>query len=178
MSRSAAPTGPRLLPVPGESVAGASGAGLPGRGVPARHAPDQSQPAGAAAGTNRNVTVHEGGGNRMPQPRRHLDNAAKQRAYRVRQDLARQEQQQAKGLPPTPPLPTIPARARWQALLTHARVALETVQTEVQAYWDERSEAWQESDRGSAMAEDLEQLAVVLDGLAELAAASGPTSLA
>jgi len=110
----------------------------------------------------------------MPQPRRHPDNAAKQRAYRARQDLARQEQQQAKGLPPLPALSTVPARARWQALLTHARLALETVQTEVQTYWDERSEAWQESGRGAAMAEELEQLVVVLDALADLAPAAEP----
>jgi hypothetical protein len=110
----------------------------------------------------------------MPQPRRHADTAAKQRAYRARQALARQEEQQAKGLPPMPPLPTIPARARWQALLTHARVALETVQMEVQAYWDARSETWQESERGSALVEELEQLGVMLDDLAELAAVSGP----
>jgi hypothetical protein len=112
MSRSAAPTGRRLLPVPGESAAWASGAGLPGRGVPARHAPDQSRQDGAAAGTNRNVTIHEGGGNRMPQPRRHLDNAAKQRAYRVRQDLARPEGQQAKGLPYASTYGSAPAHGR------------------------------------------------------------------
>lgn len=36
----------------------------------------------------------------MPQPRRHQDNAAKQRAYRARQGQARRAEQQAKGLPP------------------------------------------------------------------------------
>ena len=110
----------------------------------------------------------------MPPPRRYPDNATKQAAYRARQAQARTQEQQAKGLPVTPPLPTMPARARWQALLTHARLARETVQTEVQAYWDERSEAWQESDRGSALADELEQLGVVLDALAELAPAAEP----
>lgn len=106
----------------------------------------------------------------MPQPRQHPDNAAKQRAYRARQAQARAAELQAKGLPGTPPLPTIPARARWQALLAHARAAMETVQLEMQAYWDDRSESWQESERGIAVAEDLAQLGTVLDEVAALIA--------
>lgn len=106
----------------------------------------------------------------MPQPRQHADHAARQRAYRARQAQARAAEQQAKGLPPTPPLPTIPARARWQALLAQARVALETVEAEMLAYYDARSEPWQESERGSALAEDLDQLALVLEELAPLSA--------
>jgi len=104
----------------------------------------------------------------MPQPRRHPDNAAKQRAYRARQVQARTQEQQAKGLPPAAPLPTVPSRARWQALLTQAQRALETVQSEMLAYYDNRSEPWQESERGIALTEDLEQLSAVLDELVVL----------
>ncbi|MGH2390005.1 MAG: hypothetical protein ACRDIE_17550 [Chloroflexota bacterium] len=107
----------------------------------------------------------------MPQPRRHADPAAKQRAYRARQAQARTQELQAKGLPPAPPLPTIPARACRQALPAQARVALETVQSAMQTYGDERSETWQESERGPALAEDLEQLGIVLDELAVLTGA-------
>src|SRR5579859_6251530 len=74
----------------------------------------------------------------MPQQRRYEDNAAKQRAYRARQAQARREEQQAKGLPPAPPLPTLPGTARWQALLTQARLALETARDEMQAYYEDR----------------------------------------
>ena len=104
----------------------------------------------------------------MPQQRRHQDNAAKQRAYRARQAQARREEQQAKGLPPAPPLPTLPGRARWQALLTQARLALETTRDEMQAYYEDRSEAWQQGERAATLAEQIEQLEVVLEDLEAL----------
>jgi hypothetical protein len=104
----------------------------------------------------------------MPQQRRHQDNAAKQRAYRARQAQARREEQQAKGLPPAPPLPTLPGRARWRALLAQARLALETTRDEMQAYYEDRSEAWQQGERAATLAEQIEQLEVVLEDLEAL----------
>ncbi len=101
----------------------------------------------------------------MPQPRRYQDNAAKQRAYRTRQEQARREEQQAKGLPPAPPLPTLPSRERWQALLTQARLALETARDEMHAYYDDRSDAWQQGERAATLAEEIEQLDVILEEL-------------
>ena len=62
----------------------------------------------------------------MPQQRQYPDNAAKQRAYRARQAQARRSELTAKGLPPAPPLPTLPSRARWEALFAQARHALQT----------------------------------------------------
>jgi hypothetical protein len=106
----------------------------------------------------------------MPQQRRYQDNAAKQRAYRARQAQARREGQQAKGLPPAPPLPTLPSRARWQALITQARLALETARDEMHAYYEDRSEAWQEGERASALAEQIEHLEVILEDLEALPA--------
>ena len=104
----------------------------------------------------------------MPQQRRYQDNAAKQRAYRARQAQARRAEQQAKGLPPASPLPTLPSRARWQALLTQARLALETTRDEMQAYYEDRSEAWQQGERAAMLAEQIEQLEVVLEDLEAL----------
>jgi hypothetical protein len=104
----------------------------------------------------------------MPQQRRYHDNAAKQRAYRARQAQARREEQQAKGLPPAPPLPTLPSTARWQALLTQARLALETARDEMQAYYEDRSEIWQQGERAATLAEQIDQLGVVLDELEAL----------
>ena len=101
----------------------------------------------------------------MPQQRRYQDNADKQRAYRARQAQARRAEQQAKGLPPAPPLPTLPGRARWQALLAQARLALETVRDEMHAYYEERSEAWQQGERAATLAEQIDQLEVVLTEL-------------
>ena len=104
----------------------------------------------------------------MPQERRYPDNAAKQRAYRARQAQARCAEQQAKGLPPAPPLPTLPSRARWQALVTQAHLALETARDEMQAYYDDRSEAWQQGERAATLVEQIDQLDAVLAELAAL----------
>src|SRR5258707_276546 len=101
----------------------------------------------------------------MPQQRQHTDAAAKQRAYRARQAQARLAEQQAKGLPPAPPLPTLPSRARWQPLLAQARLWLETVRDEMQGYYDARSEAWQEGERAAILADHLDQVAAVIDDL-------------
>jgi len=101
----------------------------------------------------------------MPQPRHYPDAAARQRAYRARQAQARQTEQAAKGLPSAPPLPTLPSRARWQALLEHARGALETTRDEIQTYCEARSSVWQESERAAALQEQLDAIEQVLDAL-------------
>jgi hypothetical protein len=106
----------------------------------------------------------------MPQQRRYADNAARQQAYRARQDQARRADLQAKGLPPGSPLPTLPSQARWQALICRARLALETARDEMQAYYDDRTEAWQQGERAAALADQIDQLEVVL---AELDALPG-----
>lgn len=104
----------------------------------------------------------------MPQPRQHADHAARQRAYRDRQAQARRTELQAKGLPPSPPIATLPSRARWQALTAHARLALETVRDEEQAYYDDRSEQWKDGDRASLLTDHLEALEQLLDALDDL----------
>jgi hypothetical protein len=101
----------------------------------------------------------------MPQVRRYPDAAAKQRAYRARQAQARQAEQAAKGLPPAPPLPTRPSRARWQALLHHARSALELTRDEMQTYVDARSAAWQESERAALLQDQFDAIEQALDAL-------------
>jgi hypothetical protein len=101
----------------------------------------------------------------MAQQRHYPDNAAKQRAYRVRQAQARCTEQESKGLPAAPSLPTLPSRARWQALLAHARLFLETARDEMQSYYDDRSEAWQQSGRAAALQDQLDSLGQALDEL-------------
>jgi hypothetical protein len=104
----------------------------------------------------------------MSQVKHYPNAAARQRAYRERQAQARRVEQEAKGLPPAPPIATLPGRARWQALIEQARLALETARDEMQSYWDDRSEAWQEGERGEAMQGRIEALAQTIDGLADL----------
>ena len=104
----------------------------------------------------------------MPQPRRYSDAAAKQRAYRQRQEAARQAERAAKGLPPGPTIPTLPSTARWRALIAQAQLALQTVHEEMQTYAEERSDAWQQSDRAQALSESLEAVERALDELPAL----------
>ncbi|MDR3455133.1 MAG: hypothetical protein P4L96_20400 [Rhodoferax sp.] len=101
----------------------------------------------------------------MPQPRQYADNAAKQRAYRTRQAQARLAEQAAKGLPPVPPLPTVPSSARWQALLTQAQLYLQTARDEMHAYYDARSDAWQQGERAATLQDQLDCLEQALDEL-------------
>ena len=98
-------------------------------------------------------------------PDRNQTRAEIQAAYRQRQKQAMQEQLKQKGLPAAPLIPTIPAAPRWTALLAAARANIETARDEMQAYFDDRSEVWQESERGEAMQERIEQLENTLDTL-------------
>ncbi len=95
----------------------------------------------------------------MPTPQLYASAADKQKAYRARQEAARLELLKAKAMPTAPAIPTMPGEARWQALNAHALAALETIQSEMQAYFDDRSETWQESDKGEAFQERIEALA-------------------
>jgi hypothetical protein len=104
----------------------------------------------------------------MPTPRQHPNHAARQQAYRERQEQARRQALQAKGLPATPTLPTLPGTARWQALREQARQALSTLRDEMQAYHDQRREAWQESERGEAMRDWIEACDELLTAVDDL----------
>jgi hypothetical protein len=73
-----------------------------------------------------------------------------------------------------PPLPTLPSRARWQALLTQARLALETVRDEMQTYDEDRSEAWQQGERAATLAAQIDHLEVVLNELEALPPCEAP----
>ena len=101
----------------------------------------------------------------MPTPRQYSSQAEKQAAYRQRQAEARRAEQQAKGLPALPSVPTLPGDKRWKAMQEQARALLQTMAEEMQAYYDERSEQWQESDKGDAMQERLDALESIVTDL-------------
>ena len=71
-------------------------------------------------------------------------------------------------MPPAPAIPTMPGERRWAALAAQAQSDLETVQREMQDYYDERSEAWQEGEKGDDFQERLDRLDVVLADLGDL----------
>ena len=64
----------------------------------------------------------------MPEVKKHLSNAARQRAYRFRKNAARRAEQAAKGLPA---IPTMPSLARWRALKCNALKLLEALASEM-----------------------------------------------
>jgi len=98
----------------------------------------------------------------VPTPQKHESRAARQKAYRRRQADARLAERKAKGLPRAPPISTMPGAARWTALREQAHALLETLRKEMDCYWDERSELWQESDRGEEMRESIERIDEIL----------------
>jgi len=104
----------------------------------------------------------------MPQPQKYASHAARQAAYRLRCRQARANEQAQRGLPALPSVPTLPGTARWQAALSSAQLLLETVQAEMQAYFDERSEAWQEGERGQQFMGRQEALEAALSSLEEV----------
>lgn len=104
----------------------------------------------------------------MPQPRGHASSAARQAAYRKRCGTAHSLVLAAKGLPQLPAIPMIAGRARWNASLMAAHTLATTVMDEMQAYYDDRSENWQESAKGEEHQEKIAAVEAVLEALDEL----------
>lgn len=94
----------------------------------------------------------------MPTPRRYPSHAQRQAAYRQRVAAARQEELQAKGMAPLPRVASMPGTRRWAAMREQALWLLQKVEEEMRDYYDQRSEGWQGSERGEAMAERLQAL--------------------
>ena len=97
----------------------------------------------------------------MPTKRKYATNADRQAAYRARCDT----------MTPSACLPTptsIALYRRWAALTIQARGIMEGVAEEMVAYEKERSEAWQNSERGEFFHENVETLEEILDLLRDL----------
>lgn len=95
-------------------------------------------------------------------------NAQRQAVWRKRQAQARQEALAAKGLPLSPPIPTMPGTLRWKAQHALARATLEAMKDEMQDYLEARTERWLESQRGQDMASRIEQLDDILATVEDL----------
>lgn len=114
----------------------------------------------------RHVTHPEGA--EMPQPRIHASQAHRQAAYRQRTKEAREQQLQEKGLRPVPALPNVPGIPRWQQAIDNAVDLLSIVADEMSNYFDDRSEQWQESDKGERFRERLDALCEARDAIVDL----------
>jgi hypothetical protein len=104
----------------------------------------------------------------MPTPKKYESPAEKQKAYRERMSVARLQELKQKGLPAAPVIPTMPSSARWRALEAQALAALETVRDEMREYYEERSEEWQESERGEEFSTRLDAVEEVVSSLGSL----------
>ena len=104
----------------------------------------------------------------MPQQRKHASAAQRQAAYRARMEQARASQQRERGLPALPAISTIPGTVRWNAMFRHVEQMLSTAQAEMADYYDDRSEVWQEGDRGVEHQERLTAVEALVEALGEL----------
>jgi hypothetical protein len=104
----------------------------------------------------------------MPQVRKYACSARRQAAYRERCERARRIELAAKGLPTLPAIATMPGWARWNASIDAARQLVERTLDEMQQYFDERSEEWQEGERAEEHQQKADALQTLLDAFAEL----------
>jgi hypothetical protein len=104
----------------------------------------------------------------MPTPRKYTNAAQRQAAYRRRTADALAALCTAKGLPGHTLISTMPSTRRWEALIEQARCALQTVQQEMQTYCDERSDAWQETERSEQLQERIAELEDAIGVVADL----------
>ena len=104
----------------------------------------------------------------MPTPRKHANPAQRQAAYRARLREVRAQELADRGLPPLPAIPSIPGQRRWNALIRRVLRVLETLAVEMQSYYDDRSDAWRDSDRGETHLERLEAVEAAVSAAEEL----------
>ena len=67
-----------------------------------------------------------------------------------------------------PSIATIPGWTRWNASFTAAHALVANSLSEMQDYFDDRSESWQEGERGEEHQERIASVEAALDALAEL----------
>lgn len=108
----------------------------------------------------------------MPTPKKHVNAAARQAAYLKRKEDARRIELQKKGLPALPLIPNFPGEARWKKMLAEAGALLSAVVEEREAYFDDRSDEWQESDKADAFQERTDAVTDVLNAMDDLAMSS------
>ena len=95
----------------------------------------------------------------MPTPRKYDNPAQRQAAYRARLSAVQASQF---------PIPTVPGYQRWQVMMGAALAMLTNVHHEMDNYYQQRSEAWQESEKAESFVERMDTLGEIIDLLDEL----------
>jgi len=106
----------------------------------------------------------------MPRPKIHASAAARQAAFRLRREQSRQAALTAKGLPALPAIPSMPGWPRWNAAFANAQELLTETLSEMQDYFDARSQSWQDGERGEDHQDKITSVEAVLDALNDLTA--------
>jgi hypothetical protein len=94
--------------------------------------------------------------------------AARQQRFRERQAQVRRTEQLAKGLPALPVIPTLPGWPRWNASFLAAQELIACSLGEMQGYFEDRSESWQESQRGDDHQEKIASVEAIMQALGDL----------
>ena len=104
----------------------------------------------------------------MPTPKQYSNSAARQQAYRERVKQSRAQERVDKGMPFGSAIGTMPSRHRWVGLLGLAQSSLQCALDEMESYYDDRSELWQENERGEALKDRIESLQSLIDEISNL----------
>lgn len=88
----------------------------------------------------------------MSRTREYQSNALRQAAYRRR----REGTEDAHVARRMPSIPITPGRRRWNAMLKESSLLLDHAAREMEDYFDQRSEQWQDSEVGECLAQTLE----------------------
>ena len=96
----------------------------------------------------------------MPMPRKYDSAAQRQASYRARR--------RARGESPAGSAANGSVYRRWHAMHRQALGLLEQVLREMQDYHDQRSESWQDSERGESFVEVMESLAETVETLKDI----------
>ena len=97
----------------------------------------------------------------MPRVRKYQTNGERQAAYRHRCA-------QVMDFEVAAPIPSALGRRRWKAILKAASVLLNCAASEMQDYFDQHSETWQDSQAGESLTEMLESMQEALASLDDI----------
>lgn len=92
-------------------------------------------------------------------------NAQRQAAYRKRKKQAMEVLLTAKGLPALPSISSVPGWPRWNQAMMQVEMLMTQIQSEMEDYHDQRSERWQESEKGYEFLQKLEDLNAALEAV-------------
>ena len=106
----------------------------------------------------------------MPQPRIYASSAERQVAYRRRKRaVALHPQTNTSALVALPRPTNMPGTVRWRQAVAQAHGLLEMVEREMGDYFSDRTEEWQDGERGESFQERIDALTEAKDMVEALA---------